>query len=318
MHITLYSNNGIVILSKKCQKNYLLAKYNEKNSILSNIFNKEFLVLNEALHLLTQEYTLILATTKEDISAVKKIRKEILLPKYQNFATIEDEDLFLFNKDDEQSFIYLLRHNPTQTFVGTIRVFFLNSSTPIQKLPMQKDGHVEGIEYLTKDLPICEVSRLALSTNLSTYKDFSTLQLRTYLSMALMAATRINFFLYHYSKIFAIMERSLQRILKRQNVYFEQIGNAVDYYGMRFPFVIKKENFLVSGEETEGPMGMITRYYLKELCQNPEALWQFIDNHPYLERSDIHLDRICQVFKEHGNDVDLSILLKDQKVDLTA
>ena len=299
-------------------KNDFLAKYNKKNSILSKYTYKEFVVLNEVLHLLTQEYTLVLATSKEDILAVKKIRKEVLLPKYQNFTTIEDEDLFLFNKDDEQSFIYLLRHNPTQTFVGTIRVFFVNFSTPIQEIPMQKDGHVEDINYLTKILPICEVSRLALSNNLSTYKNFSAIQLRTYLSMALMAATRINFFLYHYSKIFAIMERSLQRILKRQHVYFEQIGDAVDYYGMRFPFVIKKEDFLVAGEKTEGPMGMITRYYLKELCKNPESFWQFIDKNPYMERSDIHLGRICQLFKEHGDDVDLSILLEDQKVNLTA
>ena len=272
-------------------------------------------MFQDVMHLLTKEYSIILASNEEDIAKVKEIRKEVLLPKYQNFASIEDEDLFLFNKDDEQSFIYLLRHNPTQTFVGTIRVFFINDATPIQELPMQKDGNVEDIHHLTKSLPICEVSRLALSGNLSAYKDFSTIQLRTYLSMALMAATRTNFFLYHYSKIFAIMERSLQRILKRQNVYFEQIGDAVDYYGMRFPFVIKKENFLVAGEKTEGPMGMITRYSLKELCKNPESLWQFIDNNPYLERSDIHLDKICQLFKAHGGDVDLSLLLQDQTVD---
>lgn len=272
-------------------------------------------MFKEVMHLLTKEYSIVLASNEADITEVKKIRKEILLPKYQNFASIEDEDLFLFNKDDEQSFIYLLRHNPTQTFVGTIRVFFINDATPVQALPMQKDGNVANIGHLTKNLPICEVSRLALSTNLHTYKDFSTLQLRTYLSMALMAATRINFFLYHYSKIFAIMERSLQRILKRQNVCFDQIGDAVDYYGMRFPFVIKKEDFLVAGEKTEGPMGMITRYYLKELCKNPESLWEFIDNNPYLERSDIHLDRICQLFKEHGEDVDLALLLQDQTID---
>ena len=271
-------------------------------------------MFKEVIHLLTKEYSIVLASTEKEIEEVKKIRKEILLPKYQNFASIEDEDLFLFNKDDEQSFIYLLRHNPTQTFVGTIRVFFINGSTPVQALPMQKDGHVEEIDHLTIDRPICEVSRLALSANLSAYEGFSTLQLRTYLSMALMAATRINFFLYHYSKIFAIMERSLQRILKRQNVIFEQIGDAVDYYGMRFPFVIKKENFLVAGEKTEGPMGMITRYYLQELCKDPASLWQFIDNNPYLERSDIHIDRICQLFKEYGDDVDLAILLQDQTV----
>ena len=40
--------------------------------------------------------------------------------------------------------------------------------------------------------------------------------------------------------IFAIMEHSLHRILKRQSVAFKAIGDAVDYYGVRFPFVINK------------------------------------------------------------------------------
>lgn len=270
---------------------------------------------NKALHLLTREYSLVLATSKEDILAVKQIRKEILLPKYQNFATIEDEDHFLFNEDDEQSFIYLLRHNATQTFVGTVRVFFINTTTPVQELPMQKDGHVKDIDCLTKDLPICEVSRLALSNNLPDYKGLSALRLRTYLTMGLMSTIGINIFLYKYTNVFSIMEPSLHRILARQGVNFKSIGEGVDYYGMRIPYAIKREKLI---DESKNILGQVTLFYLKELCQNPEKFWQFIDNNPYLERSDIQLDRICQLFKEHGDDVDIPLLLEDQKVDITA
>jgi len=262
-------------------------------------------------HLLTEEYTLVLASGKEDIEAVKQVRKEVLLPKYQTFESIEDEAYFLYNRDDEQSFIYLLRHNPSQRYVGTIRVFFVNSMTPIRQIPLQMYGKIDTIGHLTEKLPICEVSRFALSKNLDSYEGLSSLQLRAYLSLALMAATRINFFLYHYTKIFAIMERSLQRILKRQHVHFEEIGDAVEYYGMRYPFMIKKEDFLTSGEKTEGPMGQLTRHYLKTLCKNPEPFWQFIDNNPYLERSDTELERICQLFKTEGDNVSLSLLLGD-------
>ena len=56
-------------------------------------------------------------------------------------------------------------------------------------------------------------------------------------------------------------------------------------------------------------MGQLTRHYLKELCKNSESFWQFIDNNPYLERSDIQLDRICQLFKEFGDDVSMEDLL---------
>ncbi len=268
----------------------------------------------QVFHLLTKEYNLILATNKEDFLSVKEIRKEILLPKYQNFATIEDEDLFLFNDEDKQSFIYLLQHKKTKQYVGTARVYFVNNNTPQKTMPMEKYSHSKQIKQLSQTLPVCEISRLALSNKLIYHEDLSVLRLRTYLSLALMIATRINAFLYHYSTIFSIMEPSLQRLLKRQSANFEQIGESVDYYGIRAPFAIERKKLL---QETEENVGQITRYYLKELCSNPESFWQFIDNNPYLERSDIQLDRICQLFKEYGDDVDLSILLEDQKVDLT-
>jgi hypothetical protein len=114
------------------------------------------------------------------------------------------------------------------------------------------------------------------------------------------------------------MERPLHRILKRQSVAFEQIGDAVDYYGVRFPFVIKKENFLIAGEKTEGSMGKLTKYYLKELCKDPQSFWQFIDNNPYLKRSDIHLERICQLFKKYGDDVSMELLLGMDELSLKA
>jgi len=274
-------------------------------------------VRKQTFHLLTEEYSIILATTSKHLQAVKDIRAEVFVSRLDmSLAELESRN-FLINKDDEQSFIYLLQHNTTKKYVGSVRVIFINKHTPIQIMPMQRDGKVEGIEHLTQDLPICEISRLALIKNIPEHKDFPMTQLRTLLSMSLMSATRINFFLYHYSKIFAIMERSLHRILRRQSVAFEPIGDAVDYYGVRFPFVIKKENFLIAGEKTEDTMGQLTRYYLKKLCNNPESFWQFIDNNPYLERSDIHLDRISELFKEHGDDVAMEFLLGEDDLSTT-
>lgn len=266
-------------------------------------------MLTKAFHLLTEEYSIILATTEEHIQAVKDIRAEVFVARLEMSLEELESRNFLINKDDKQSFIYILQHKITKTYVGSVRVIFINEHTPIQIMPMQRDGKVDGIDHLTKDLPICEISRLALIKTLPEHEDFSMSQLRTLLSMTLMSATRINFFLYHYSRIFAIMEHSLHRILKRQSVAFEPIGDAVDYYGVRFPFVIKKENYLIAGEKTEDTMGQLTRHYLKELCKNPEPFWQFIDNNPYLERSDIQLNRICQLFKQFGDEVSMEDLL---------
>jgi len=271
-------------------------------------------VLDKVFHLLTEEYSLLLATTQEDFQALKDIRNDVIV---NHYPEIEETKEYIFNQDDEQSFIYLLQHKATKKYVGSVRVFFVNERTPVQKIPMEKDLHIKNIGQFTQNLPICEVSRFALSKNQIKHKDFSELRLRTYLSLALMSATRINFLLYHYFRVFAIMERSLHRILKRQSVAFDPIGDAIDFYGVRFPFVIKKEDFLIAGEKTEGTMGQLTRYYLKELCKNPESLWKFIDNNPYLEHSDIQLDRICQLFKEHGDDVALELLLEENDLDTT-
>lgn len=171
---------------------------------------------------------------------------------------------------------------------------------------MQKDGGVQDIGHIINTLPIVEISRGALIQNLPLHQKYSALQLRTLLTYGLMIATRINFLLYPCEMVFSIMEPSLHRILHRQNVNFEQIGEPVDYYGMRTPYGIERKKLLQDTEET---MEAITRHYLKALCQNPDAFWEFIDNNPYLERSDIQLDRICQLFKEHGDNVDLSLLL---------
>ena len=260
-------------------------------------------------NLLTEEYTIFLAKTKEDFQALKEVRSDAFEHRYAKYTDLKTAKWFLFSQDDEQSFIYLLQHNATKKYVGSVRVFFINEHTPIQSMPMQRDSKIEDIQHLTKDLPICEISRLALIKTLPEHKDFSMLQLRTLLSMVLMSATRINFFLYHYSRIFAIMERPLYRILKRQGVTFQPIGEAIDYYGKRYPFVIKKEDFLIAGEKTEGTMGELTRHYLKELSKNSESFWQFIDNNPYLNRSDIQLDRIYQLFEDYGDDVNMKLLL---------
>ena len=272
-------------------------------------------MLNKAFNLLTEEYSLLLATTQEDFQAVEDIRNDVIV---NHYPEIEETIEYIFNQDDEQSFIYLLQNKATKKYVGSVRIFFVNEHTPVQEIPMQKDLHIKNIERLTQDLPIAEISRFALVKNQIQHKDFSELRLRTYLSLALMSATRINVFLYHYTKIFAIMERSLHHILKRQSLAFDPIGEAIDFHGVRFPFVIKKEDFLIAGEKTEETMGELTRYYLKELCKDPKSFWQFIDNNPYLERSDIQLDRICQFFKEHGDDVAMEFLLGENDLSTTA
>lgn len=257
----------------------------------------------QIFHLLTQEYSLILASTQEHILAVQKIRKEVVLPKYQKFATIKNEDAFLYNEDDKQSFIYLLQHNASKNYVGTIRVFFINHTTPIQKMPMQKDGQVNDIGEFTKNLPLCEVSRLALANDLPNYQDLSGLRLRTYLTMGLMSAIGINISLYKYRTIFSVMDPSLHRILKRQGVDFKVVGQPVDYYGIGIPYAIEREKLM---QESSAILAQVILFYLKELAHNREDFWQIIDKNPYLNRSDLQLETIIKLIHIQGKNLKLT------------
>ena len=254
---------------------------------------------------------LILATSTEDIKIVKQIREEVYTAKYNKPIEFLNSIGVLFDEDDKQSFIYLLKHNATNKYIGTVRVFFMNKHTPSQKLPMQQTVKSENVKLFFKKLPVVEISRGALIRDLPHHETFTALQLRTLLTYGLMVTTRINFLLYSSLTVFSIMENALYRILKRQDVNFEQIAEVVDSYGTkRTPFAIERKKLL---QDTEENMGKVTRYYLKELCKNPEKFWDFIDNNPYLERSDIHLDKICKLFSEYGDDVDLALLLAEDK-----
>jgi len=264
----------------------------------------------QVFDLLTKEYTFVLATKAEDFEIVKYIRKEVFSQKHGVSPELLEKKGYLFSQDDIQSFNYLLLHNDSQTYVGTARLFFINNMTPVKLLPMQKDGNVTNIDHLTNELPIVEISRFALIQKLPQHPTYAGLKLRTMLTYGLMVSTRINLFLYHCTNVFSIMELALHYILKKQKVNFEQIGEEVDYYGKRTPYCIDRIKLL---QDTEPTMGKITKYYLKKLCENPEPFWKFIDNNPYLERSDIHLDEICELFKTYGDDADLSVLFDEKK-----
>ncbi len=260
----------------------------------------------EVFDLLTREYSLVLATTTEEIEAVKEIREKVFSPKLSLSKQELNEKGFIFNKGDNQSLIFLLKNKKSGKYCGTIRVFFVNNTTEIKQIPMLEYGEVELYKKLQISYPICEISRLALVSDLAPYQDFSALKLRTYLSIGLMSTIGISVFLYKLNQIFSIMEPALDRILSRQGIYFNDIGPNVELYGKRAPYMIKRENLILESEEI---LGEITMYYLKEMCKNPEKLWYFVDNNPYLTRKDIEIERLCKLFKKYGDEIDIPRLL---------
>jgi len=78
--------------------------------------------------------------------------------------------------------------------------------------------------------------------------------------------------------IFAIMEYSLARLLRWQHANFEQIGESVDYYGMRTPFAIEPHKLIEETKETDA----VSCYYLKQFSQPGGSLDQFLAQCPYI------------------------------------
>ena len=240
----------------------------------------DHLLDQNAYMLMTSVYRLVLAHTSTHFKAVKALRKEVLLEKYRNFATIEDEEAFAWDESDEQSFLYLIEHRESGRFVGTIRVFFINERTPLQKMPMEHYTYAPRIAELKSKLPVCEISRFALSKNLPTFQNRHALWIRTHLSLLLMIGTRITAQVYPFAMIFAIMEHSLARLLRYQHAYFEQIGESVDYYGLRTPFVVEPQKLIAETSATEE----ISRFYRERFCAPEGDIRRFITKNPYLSQ----------------------------------
>jgi len=249
---------------------------------------------NDIFNLLTQEYQLKLVINQNDISELKDIRSRTLLKVYEKQAHIEDVEHFLYNQDDEQSFNYILTHTASNSVVGTIRLYFLNDKTPLQQIPMQIYGKVQDIQHLVDQHPVCEISRLALARELPKHDTLSALRLRTYLTIGLFSTVSSNIFLYKYKNVFSIMEPALHRLLTRQGVDFKCIGKGVEYFGERFPHIISREKLIT---KTNDALLDISMFYLKELVSNPKNFIEYINNHPYLSRDDVMIEKLIDIFK---------------------
>jgi len=76
------------------------------------------------------------------------------------------------------------------------------------------------------------------------------------------------------------------------------------------PYAREREKLI---DESKNILDQLILFYLKELCQDPKQFWQFVDNNSYLQHSDIQLDKICRLFQKHGENLDISLLIQDQK-----
>jgi N-acyl amino acid synthase of PEP-CTERM/exosortase system len=249
----------------------------------------------DVLKLLQNDYELEFVTTPSQFQALKEIRLTVYMEKYNKSRNYLERIGVIYNHEDEQSFIYLLKHRHSGRYVGTVRSYFVNRHTPPAPLPMNQTVPYEITEPYMRCVPFLEVSRLALIKKLPSHPDFSALKLHTMLTFVLFSTVRITATVYPVEVLFTIMEPALHRILKRRGISFHPISDAVDSYGTkRIPYISFAP---VLFKETEKSMGDITRYHLKRFCFDSPSFQNFIRNHPYLRNETLCLDALCEIFQ---------------------
>lgn len=167
---------------------------------------------------------------------------------------------------DDQSIFSLIKHKPTNTFTSCVRL--VTSKGPEELLPIEK----YCLDSITNtDLSperfnrseIAEISRLAVksefrrrksdqfkgsSTGVISEDGYSETELRCFpfiaIGLYMAAATMgMNTGIRH---VYVMMEPRLARSMKFIGITFQQLGEPVEYHGLRAPYYINAEIFMTN------------------------------------------------------------------------
>ena len=167
---------------------------------------------------------------------------------------------------DHQSIFSLIKHKPSDIFTSCVRL--VTSNGPGELLPIEKYcmGSITN-EALSPErfnrAEIAEISRLAVKSDFrrrkaDTFKgsgtgviseiSYSETELRCFpfiaIGLYMAAATMgMNTGIRH---VYVMMEPRLARSMKFIGITFQQLGEPVDYHGLRAPYYINPEIFMTN------------------------------------------------------------------------
>jgi len=165
---------------------------------------------------------------------------------------------------DPQSVFALIKHKPTNNFTSCVRL--VKSSCKEELLPIEKfclqsitDKKLHPSNF--KRSEVCEISRLAVKADFRRRKadqfkgsaigaieeaTYSEIELRCFpfiaIGLYMAAATlAIEGGMKH---VYVMMEPRLARSMKFVGIHFHQLGEAIDYHGLRAPYYINPQIFM--------------------------------------------------------------------------
>ncbi|NQY86733.1 MAG: PEP-CTERM/exosortase system-associated acyltransferase [Colwellia sp.] len=202
------------------------------------------------------------ATTPALRKEVFKIRHNVYCEEL-SFENVKDDGQ---EKDefDEHSIFSLIKHKPSNTYTSCVRIVktkSLEQLLPIEKFCLESITNEELHPMRFNRNEICEISRLAVKADFRRRKtdkfkgsgtgviqenNYSETELRCFpfiaIGLYMAAATMaMNTGIRH---VYVMMEPRLARSMKFVGIHFVQLGEPIDYHGIRAPYYINAEMFM--------------------------------------------------------------------------
>ncbi len=202
------------------------------------------------------------ATTEQLRDEVFKIRHNVYCEELA-FEEVKEEGKEQ-DEFDNQSIFSMIKHKPSDIYTSCVRI--VKSNSPEELLPIEKFcmDAIQNEEFHPKNFKrseICEISRLAVKADFRRRKTdkfkgsaIGAISENTYSETELRCFPFIAIGLYMAAATLAIetgvkhayvmMEPRLARSMKFVGIKFVQIGEAIDYHGLRAPYYINPNIFM--------------------------------------------------------------------------
>ncbi|MBA6265156.1 MAG: PEP-CTERM/exosortase system-associated acyltransferase [Colwellia sp.] len=194
------------------------------------------------------------ASTEDLRREVFKIRHNV----YCNELAFENpkDDHMELDEFDPRSTLALIQHKPSDKYTGCVRIIHSNCANellPIEKLCNDVIQSKDFNPQMFNRAEICEVSRLAVMADFRRFSgstigetNYSESELRSFpfIAIGLYMIACILMIEKGIKHAFVMMEPRLARSMKLVGIKFLQIGDPIQYHGLRAPYYISPEIFL--------------------------------------------------------------------------
>ena len=168
---------------------------------------------------------------------------------YQNELEEDEYDL--------HSAHILLRHRPSNSFIGTARLILQDPLNPNKPFPIENHAHIDSKRVDISKFPrryVAEISRFAIlaqfsrrrlgqhkDRNQSIYKKCATMDRRRFPNTCLALVVGIIHMstVHKIDHLLSVMDPSLNRLMSYYGLNLRPVGPLTDYHGMRRPHYVK-------------------------------------------------------------------------------